>query len=108
MKKVTIRRIGVGSLVKWHVTYSLIAGIVVGLIYAVAGYAYTRENLSGYLFWYALGMPLMYLILGVVVSLTISVLFNAWSDASGGLVLEIEVEEDGGPPPPPIFSEESS
>ena len=108
MKKVIIKRIGVGALVKWHAAYSLIAGVIVGLVYAIASYLYTGQNLSGYLFWYGLGMPLLYLVTGVGVSVMISFLFNTLSDSSGGLTVEVDVEAESDPPPPPSFTGEKT
>jgi hypothetical protein len=106
MKRVIIKRIGTASLVKWHLVYSLIAGLVAGIVYAAGGYLYTRQNPWTYVLWYGLGMPLIYLIVGLAVSIGSSLLFNSLSDSSGGLVLEVDVIEDTDPPPPPRFNDE--
>jgi uncharacterized membrane protein YgaE (UPF0421/DUF939 family) len=105
MKRVIVKRIGTGSLVKWNLVYSLIGGVTVGIIYATVGYIYSGQNLWSYAIWYGLGLPVMYVLVALAASIGTSLLFNAMSESSGGLVLDVDVVEEDAPPPPPRFDD---
>jgi hypothetical protein len=104
MKIVTVTRIRLFPFIKWHIISSFIFGLFAGLGYAISGYFWTRTNLSGYLFWYVIGIPVMYLFVGLFSGVVFISLYNVFSGSSGGYQIEVEVEERNSekPPPPPL------
>jgi hypothetical protein len=103
MRIVTVNKIRLLPFIKWHLISSFIFGLFAGLAYAILGYLETRQNLSGYLFWYVIGVPVMYLFVGLFSGIVFISLYNSFS-GSGGYQIEVEMEERNSeqPPPPPL------
>src|SRR4051812_6171602 len=104
--KVTIKRIGFKHFVKWHTISSLTTGIFAGAIYsAITAYFYSGEILLGYLFFYIIGFPVIYFILGLLTAGIFTLLYNSLNDSLGSLEIEVATEDEKQnlPPAPPTF-----
>ena len=103
MKIVTVTKIRFLPFIKWHLISSFIFGLFAGVAYALLRYFETRQNLSGYLFSYVIGLPVMYLFVGLFSGIVFIFLYNVFSGL-GGYRFEVEMEDYGSeqPPPPPM------
>jgi formate-dependent nitrite reductase membrane component NrfD len=103
MTKITIKKVRMSTFVKWHVLSSVIGGFFVGVAYSAIGYVSSGGNLKGYLFWYVLGFPVLYLFMGLFTGVIFSAVYNGYSNLLGGFQFEIDTEtlESSNPPPPP-------
>ncbi len=105
MLKVTLKRINVLSVVKWHGVTGLISGIFIGAIYFSIAFYRSEQVALSYGFYYFIVIPLIYFIVTVAGSLVGGTLYNALSDSFGGIRFEIESEnenaENNFPPAPP-------
>ena len=69
MLKITLKRINILSVVKWHALTGLISGILIGAIYfGIAFYTY-GQTIFHYVFYYFVGIPLIYFIVTIAGSL---------------------------------------
>lgn len=103
MLKVTLKRIDIFSVIKWHAVTGLISGILIGSIYfGIALYSSSQTALR-YGFYYFIGIPLIYCFVTAAGSLVGGILYNVLSDKVGGMKFEVESEntEHNLPPPPP-------
>jgi hypothetical protein len=103
MATVTVKRISLGSFIKWHAISALIFGFFTGIGFATMGYLETRQNLSGYLVWYVLGIPALYFFVGIISGIVFVTLYNTFNLSFGSYELEIEIGDrnESEPPPPP-------
>ena len=103
MLKVTLKRIDVFSVVKWHGLTGLISGFLIGAIYfGIAFYSLGQAALHNG-FYYLVGVPLIYFTVTIAGSLIGGILYNALSDSLGGMKFEFESEDEEKhlPPAPP-------
>jgi hypothetical protein len=106
MKLVTVTKIHFGPYIKWTVIVYFIFGVLTGLAQAILGYLSSGENLTSYLSWYGVGLPLLYLTVGLVGGSLFAFIYNSFSRSLGGYVIEVNdlaINEQGPPPPPDDF-----
>jgi uncharacterized membrane protein YeaQ/YmgE (transglycosylase-associated protein family) len=103
MKRLTVTKISLGPYVKWAVISYFIVGLFTGISQGIIGYAYLGGDLTSYLFWYVLGLPLVYLVVGVVGGTILKFLYNTFNHSFGSYSFDVEeaVFNDHAPPPPP-------
>ena len=103
MIKVTLKRINILSVVKWHGVMGLISGFLIGAIYFSIAFYSAGQAALRYAFYYFIGIPFIYFIVTIAGSLVGGTLYNALSDSFGGMKFEIESENDENilPPAPP-------
>ena len=105
MSKVTLKRINVLSVVKWHGATGLISGFLIGAIYFGIAFYRSEQAALSYGFYYFIGIPLIYFIVTIAGSLIGGTLYNLLSDSFGGMKFEIESESENTenhlPPAPP-------
>jgi len=106
MKIVTVTKIHFGPYIKWALVVNVIVGVLTGLSQGVVGYISTGQNLTGYLFWYGVGLPLLYFTIGLVGGSLFVFLYNSFNRSVGSYVIEVNelvINEQGPPPPPDDF-----
>ncbi len=107
--KVTLSRMNVFSVAKWHCLTGLITGILTGIIYfAVAftsspSYFEDFEKLLRYVTWYLIATPAIYVFVTFIGSIVGTALYNLLGKSFGRMKFEVELEElkDSLQPPPP-------
>lgn len=104
MKIVTVSKISLLPFLKWYLISTFIFGLFAGVAYAAIAYIRTGENLSSYLFWYVIGLPVMYLFVGLFAGPVFIFIYNGFSGSFGGYKIEVEVKDlySDEPPPPPL------
>jgi len=103
MKRVTVTRISMGPYLKWAFISYMIFGILTGLVEAIYGYLASGGELASYLFWYGLGIPLLYLTVGPLSGAVFIFLYNSFNRSIGSYTFEVEETtfNDDAPPSPP-------
>ena len=105
MLKVTLKRINILSVVKWHGVIGLISGFLIGAIYFGIAFYRSEQAAVSYSLYYFIVIPLIYLIVTIAGSLVGGTLYNLFSDSFGGMKFEIESEDEKAgnrfPPAPP-------
>src|SRR4051812_41718641 len=92
MLKVTVKKIDVLSVVKWHGAAGLISGILIGAIFFGMAFYSSWPTALRYVYYYFIGIPLIYLAVTIAGSLIGGTLYNALNGFLGGMKFEIESE----------------
>ena len=103
----TVTNISFGPYLKWAVIAYLLFGILTGYCEAIFAYLQTGTNLTGYLFWYGLGIPAIHLVVGLFGGSIFVLLYNSFNRSLGSYRIEVDVHEpnDSQPPPPDLKAE---
>jgi hypothetical protein len=103
MKRLTVTNISVWPYLKWAFISYMVFGVFTGFVQAIYGYLATGGELASWLFWYGLGIPVLYLTVGPLTGAIFIFLYNSFNRSIGSYTFEAEetVINDDAPPPPP-------
>lgn len=103
MKRFTVTKISLGPYIKWASISYLILGILTATGQATVTYVTMGPGSIKFLFWTYVSLPIVYLTVGVVGSIIIIFLYNAFNRSIGSYTCEVDEEafNNHTPPPPP-------
>jgi hypothetical protein len=102
MANMNLKSVSVLGVAAWHSLYSLIFGLLLGVIYAGYMAIVYGQLPASYAVYYIVVVPAVYCVFGFIAYGLTAHIYNNIARRGGGISLEIETI-DNMPPPPPSF-----